>query len=142
MSFLDKLKSGVSEAGTKAKILVEINKLKLINVGKQNEINGLYKEIGEKVALAAEVGQELQLSYFSHQLEQIAMLKTEIEQNQLKITNLSDEKQCPDCNRSNPIDAIECIHCKTSFIVQERPVIEPTYIELPKQPGSVRRDED
>jgi len=142
MSFLDKLKSGVSEAGAKAKVLVEINKLKLINVGKQNEINSLYKEIGEKVALAAEVGQELKLSYFSHQIEQIAMLKTEIEQNQLKMTNLTDEKQCPDCNRSNPIDTIECIHCKASFIVQEQSVIEPTYIELSNPTKPTRRDEE
>jgi len=142
LSFIDKLKSGVSEAGMKAKVLVEINRLKLINVGKQNEINGLYKEIGEKVTLAAELGQELQLSYFSDQLEKISMLKTEIEQNLLKITNLSDEKQCPACQRSNPIDALQCPHCGNSFIVQERSTIEPTYIELPKQPKpSPRNDE-
>lgn len=75
MSFLDKLKSGVSEAGTKAKILVEINRLKLINVGKQNEISGLYKEIGEKVALAAEAGQELQLSFLATSLSKFQCLK-------------------------------------------------------------------
>ncbi|MFC6331490.1 zinc ribbon domain-containing protein [Paenibacillus septentrionalis] len=142
MSFIDKLKSGVSEAGMKAKVLVEINRLKLINVGKQNEINGLYKEIGEKVTLAAELGQELQLSYFSDQLEKISMLKTEIEQNLLKITNLSDEKQCPACQRSNPIDALQCPHCGNSFIVQERSTIEPTYIELPKQPKPSSRDDE
>lgn len=142
MSFIDKLKSGVSEAGMKAKVLVEINKLKLINVGKQNEINGLYKEIGEKVTLAAELGQELQLSYFSDQLEKISILKTEIEQNLLKITNLSDEKQCPACQRSNLIDAQQCTHCGHSFIVQERSTIEPTYIELPRQPKPTQRDDE
>ncbi|MCM3632353.1 zinc ribbon domain-containing protein [Paenibacillus camelliae] len=142
MSFLDKLKSGVSEAGTKAKILVEINRLKLINVGKQNEISGLYKEIGEKVALAAEAGQELQLSFFSHQLEQISILKTEIEQNQLKMLNLADDKQCPSCNRSNPIDAIGCVHCNASFIVQEHSTIEPQYIELNHPTKQARRDDE
>lgn len=142
MSFFDKLKSGVSEAGSKAKVLVEINKLKLINVGKQNEINGLYKEIGEKVTLAAELGQELQLVYFSEQLEKIAMLKTEIEQNQLKISNLSDEKQCPSCNRSLPIDAKACPSCNTSFLIEEPQIIEPTYIDLSSKPKDERGSDD
>lgn len=132
MSFLDKLKTGVSEAGSKAKILVEINKLKLVNVGKQNEINGLYKEIGEKVTQAAELGQELKLAFFSDQLEQIAILKGEIEQNQLRIVNLSDDKQCPSCQSTLPIDAKECPNCNNSFLIEEEQIIEPSYIELPK----------
>jgi len=132
MSFLDKLKTGVSEAGSKAKILVEVNKLKLINVGKQNEINGLYKEIGEKVTQAAELGQELKLAFFGEQLEQIAMLKSEIEQNQLRMINLTDDKQCPNCQSSIPIDAKECPNCNKSFLIEEKQAIEPNYIELPK----------
>lgn len=134
MNFFDKLKSGVSEAGSKAKVLVEVNKLKLINVGKQNEINGLYKEIGEKVALAAELGQELQLAYFSEQLEKISMLKTEIEQNQLKIANMSDDKECPQCRQTVSIEAKQCPNCNNSFLIEGRQQNERrTYIELPKQ---------
>lgn len=142
MSFFDKLKTGMSEAGSKAKVLVEVNKLKLINVSKQNEINGLYKEIGEKVTLSAELGQELQIAYFSEQLEKIAMLKTEIEQNQLKIANLSDDKQCPNCQRMIPIDAKQCPHCNNSFLIEEQVSIEPSYIDLPVQPKDKQGDDD
>lgn len=35
MSFLDKVKSGFSEAGSKAKVVMEVNKLKMQNNKKQ-----------------------------------------------------------------------------------------------------------
>lgn len=44
MSFFDKFKAGVSDAGNKAKTLVEINRLKLQNNGKKaTSMNSFWK---------------------------------------------------------------------------------------------------
>ncbi|GAB6992330.1 hypothetical protein [Paenibacillus pini] len=48
MSFFDKLKSGVTEAGNKAKNAVEINRLKMQNSSKQKEIEHSYQQIGKR----------------------------------------------------------------------------------------------
>ena len=119
MSFLDKLKTSVSEAGVKAKNLVEINKLKLINVSKNAEIDKLYKEIGEKVTNYAASNMDISAVLFQNQLEQIAILKHEIEQNNYQISHLSEEKLCPKCGRANTVNARYCIHCQASFTIIE-----------------------
>lgn len=45
--FFNKVKAGVSEAGNKAKTVVEINRLKLQNNGKQNDIDQQYQVMGK-----------------------------------------------------------------------------------------------
>lgn len=57
LEFFDKFKAGVSDAGNKAKILVEVNKLKLQNSGKKSDINEQLLEIGKVVYGVAEAGQ-------------------------------------------------------------------------------------
>lgn len=132
MSFMDKLKRGAAEAGNKAKIVVEINKLKLINVSKQNDISQIYKQIGEKVVGFHAQQTELNYSLFTSELEKIVMLKIEIEQNLQQIANLSDDKQCPSCGASNAIDARVCTTCQQAFPIHVVEAIEDKehYIEL------------
>jgi len=119
MSLIDKIKSGVSEAGQKAKIMVEVNKLRIINVSKQSEINSLYKQIGEKVTQYVDQSVSLESSLFASELEQIDILKFEIEQNNHQIHNLNDEKTCPHCNYDNAFDARECSQCHTPFPIHD-----------------------
>ncbi|MBC8079071.1 MAG: zinc ribbon domain-containing protein, partial [Gorillibacterium sp.] len=52
MSFFDKLKSGVTDAGNKAKLAVEVNRLKLQNHSKQKEIDQNFQKIGKQVFLS------------------------------------------------------------------------------------------
>ncbi|MCR8655818.1 zinc ribbon domain-containing protein [Paenibacillus endoradicis] len=124
MSLIDKIKSGVSEAGHKAKIVVEVNKLRIINVSKQSEINSLYKQIGEKVSQFVDQNISLEPSLFASELEQIDILKFEIEQNILQIHNLNDEKSCPHCHHDNAFDARECAQCHAPFPIHDIPNIE------------------
>lgn len=125
MSLIDKIKSGVSEAGHKAKIVVEVNKLRLINVSKQSEINSLYKQMGEKVSQYVDQSISLAPSLFAGELEQIDILKFEIDQNIQKIHNLSDEKSCPHCGHNNVFDARECSQCHEQFPIHDIANIEP-----------------
>lgn len=124
MSLIDKIKSGVSEAGQKAKIVVEVNKLRIVNVSKQSEINSLYKQIGEKVTQYVDQSIALQTSLFASELEQIDMLKFEIEQNTHQINNLNDEKTCPHCKHDNAFDARVCTQCHAPFPIHDVPNID------------------
>lgn len=119
MSFFDKLKSGLHEAGNKAKIVVEQNKLKLKNVSKESQIEKLYKEIGEKVVKLHMERKDYGLDEFKTELEAISILKLEIEQNEVAIAQLSDEKECHHCGKSNPIIARICTYCEKPFEIIE-----------------------
>ena len=115
MSF-DKFKAGVSDAGNKAKTLVEINRLKRKTTVK-SDIDEQLLEIG-KVVFATEAGkwppdQESIQSYVA----KIHQLNFEIEQNLLQIANLTDEKVCRGCGNSSAMNAKFCAHCGRTFEV-------------------------
>jgi len=131
MSFIDKLKSGMTEAGNKAKILVEQNKLKLANVSKQTQIEKLYKEIGAKVTKRHLAGEQFSTDDCKQELEAISILLLEIEQNEIEIAQLSDEKVCKQCGKDNTIVAKVCIHCNAPFdiIDANAPPHTPVYLE-------------
>ncbi|ANA81532.1 hypothetical protein PVOR_10444 [Paenibacillus vortex V453] len=136
MSFFDKFKAGVSDAGNKAKILVEVNRLKLQNNGKKSDIDEQLLEIGKVVFAATEAGQwppeeESIQSYVA----KIHQLNFEIEQNLLHIANLTDEKVCRGCGNSSALNAKFCAHCGRTFEViqvqseelrKEIPLLEET----------------
>lgn len=116
MSFFDKFKAGVSDAGSKAKTLVEINRLKLQNSGKKNDIDEQLLEIGKVVFAEVEAGkwppdQESIRDYIAN----IHQLKFEIEQNLHQIANLTDEKVCRSCGNSSAMNAKFCAHCGRTF---------------------------
>lgn len=118
MSFLDKFKAGMAEAGSKAKTVVEINKLKVINLSKQNDINQSYQEIGRLVYESYErAAGPLPESQLEPHLAGIRQLKWDIEQNLQKISSLSESKKCGDCGADVPFDARECPKCGFAFEV-------------------------
>lgn len=135
MSFLDKLKGGVTEAGNKAKLLVEINRLKVVNIGKQNEIDKQYKEIGKLVYENESAGtQGVEWEAFKERLEpammNIQQLKWEIEQNLQQIANLSDTRPCKRCGSMVAIGLRECPKCGHTF---EYTQVEQEILELPQE---------
>ncbi|MFD1955462.1 zinc ribbon domain-containing protein [Paenibacillus thailandensis] len=116
MSFLDKLKAGVAEAGSKAKTVVEINRLKMVNLSKQSDIQQSYQAIGKLVFEAAEsAGETLTNEQLEPHLSRIRELKWEIEQNLQKIANLSETKVCGECGADVAFDARECPKCGSEF---------------------------
>lgn len=126
----------MSDAGNKAKILVEVNRLKLQNNGKKSDIDEQLLEIGKVVFAATEAGQwppeeESIQSYVA----KIHQLNFEIEQNLLHIANLTDEKVCRGCGNSSALNAKFCAHCGRTFEViqvqseelrKEIPLLEET----------------
>lgn len=63
MSFFDKMKKGVTDAGSKAKSLVEVNKFRLNIQSLEAEIQERYKRIGQTVyqSTSGEIGSETEL---------------------------------------------------------------------------------
>jgi hypothetical protein len=115
MSFLNKMKSGISDAGNKAKVMVEVNKLRLHNSGKQKEIEKQFQEIGNIVFLTS-VGRELGNSNgdFQTNIDEILRLEREIEENRKQIKTLANEKDCV-CGKPAPLDAKFCSSCGATF---------------------------
>jgi hemerythrin-like domain-containing protein len=92
MSFFDKLKSGVEIAGNKAKVAVEVNRLKVQNHTKQKEIDQNMQKIGKQVFLSL-TGRsvEFEENQIRPFIEKTLELEKEIESNQQEIKRLSAE---------------------------------------------------
>ncbi|KKO51290.1 zinc ribbon domain-containing protein [Paenibacillus sp. DMB20] len=124
MSFMDKFKAGVAEAGSKAKTMVEINKLKLQNSGKKNEMNEQFQEIGKVVFEAVESGMwPPERERLETYIEQLSRLKWEIEQNELQIKNLTDVKTCKSCGQQAAIQDRYCSVCGYTFEIVQEPEV-------------------
>ncbi|MGM1046667.1 MAG: zinc-ribbon domain-containing protein [Bacillota bacterium] len=123
MSFMDKFKAGVAEAGSKAKTLVDINRLKLQNNSKKSDIEEQYQEIGKLVFDSIEEGSwPLTKEQLKPQINQILQLKWEIEQNLLQIKNLGDEKICKSCGNQVSINDRFCSKCGYTFEIELEPI--------------------
>ncbi|UNK19952.1 zinc ribbon domain-containing protein [Paenibacillus sp. N3/727] len=119
MSFMDKFKAGVTEAGSKAKTLVEINRLKLQNNSKKSDIEQQYQEIGKLVFDSIEEGSwPLTKEQLEPQINQIMQLKCEIDQNLLQIINLGDEKKCKSCGNLVSVNDRYCSKCGYTFEIE------------------------
>jgi len=117
MSFFDKLKSGVSEAGNKAKVAVEINRLRMQNSSKQKEILDHYQEIGRSVFMSlTNESQSLNSDHLEPIIQQILTLKDEIQKNQDQMGYVGDEKDCV-CGQKVGIAARYCPACGHAFEV-------------------------
>ncbi|MFC7681376.1 zinc-ribbon domain-containing protein [Paenibacillus sp. GCM10028914] len=123
MSFMDKFKAGVAEAGSKAKTLVEINRIKLQNTSKKNEIEQQYQEIGKLVFDSAEKGDwPLTKEQLEPQINHIVQLKWEIEQNLQLIKNLTDVKTCKSCGNQVSINDRFCSKCGYTFEIEHESI--------------------
>jgi len=94
MSFMDKVKAGMAEAGHKAKTVVEINRLKLQNHNKLGEIDQQYKEIGKRVYVASleDSGIDRVEGQLYPFYSKIKFLQEEIQHNLQQIKFLSEEQ--------------------------------------------------
>lgn len=115
MSFINKMKLGFMEAGSKAKMVVEVNKLILQNSNKQQEIEKLYQNIGRSFFQKA-VGRLSDDAESDYQtgVVRIIRLENEIAENNKQIKQLTYEKDCF-CGKFAPLDARFCPFCGHIF---------------------------
>lgn len=124
-SFMDKFKAGVADAGSKAKLMVEINKLKLHNSGKKQEMKEHYQRMGELLYQMDEEGKwPPEREPLEPLIQQIHRLKWEVEQNELQIRNLADMKTCKSCGRQVSVSDRYCSGCGHTFEIMQSPAVE------------------
>ncbi|WP_462410833.1 zinc-ribbon domain-containing protein [Neobacillus sp. Marseille-QA0830] len=114
MSIFNKLKQGVSEAGTKAINTVEANRLKS-QIGKNNDlIQSLFTEIGRKVFSEyhnpqIQIGNLVDVEV--NQIHELLSLNGQLE---IDIKAIWNQKQCT-CGNLVALDAKFCSACGTRF---------------------------
>ncbi|MFS1513714.1 zinc ribbon domain-containing protein [Chengkuizengella sp. SCS-71B] len=139
MSMLDKLKKGFSEAGSKAKEVIEINQLKFKISVKQKEIDNKFMYIGEKIydqyqkQALVELDQDMEIM-----CKDIEQLKNEIKQIDLQIKELSNKKECS-CGHLVDIDNNYCSVCGHKF---EMKVVRNVYVADHEYTNIKPRNED
>ncbi|NDI33844.1 zinc ribbon domain-containing protein [Chengkuizengella sediminis] len=118
MSMLDKLKKGFSEAGNKAKEVIEINQLKFKISVKQKEIDNKFMYIGEKIYNQYQNQDLIELDQDMEMMcNDIEQLKNEIKQIDLQVKELSNQKECS-CGHLVDINDNYCQVCGHKFEVK------------------------
>lgn len=119
MSFLNKVKSGISEAGSKAKTMVEVGKVKMQIGSKEKEIEKNYRDIGRIVFLTANNREpDGGKTDYQSNIQEILKLENEVRELIKQIKTLSNEKDCV-CGKAVAIDARFCPSCGHTFTVTE-----------------------
>lgn len=115
MSFMDKVKSGLTEAGSKAKVLVEVNRLKMQNSTKKKEIDESMQQIGNLIFLSS-TGRRLEVTNEELQpiFDVILRLESERNDNLKQIKILSNEKECS-CGKTVTLEVHFCSSCGKTF---------------------------
>lgn len=115
MSFLNKVKSGISEAGSKAKTMVEVGKVKMQIGSKEKEIEKNYRDIGRIVFLTANDREpDGGKTDYQSNIQEILKLETEVQELIKQIKTLTNEKDCV-CGKAVAIDARFCPACGHTF---------------------------
>lgn len=116
MGVFDKVKQGMADAGTKAKILVEVNRLTLQISQKEKEIDETFKNIGKSVFEAI---QNNRLPDMEKEITPLCSMvlsnRDEIAQLEAQIKEVRNEKKCVQCSQSVTLDTKFCSNCGYKF---------------------------
>ncbi|MED1859028.1 zinc ribbon domain-containing protein [Brevibacillus reuszeri] len=132
MSFLDKLKQGVTDAGQKAKTVVEINRLKLQAQDLAKQVEEKQAKIGEIVFMSFSQNQTVTVtSEIEGYCHEIVEIQSEIKQLHSKIKELNNEKVC-DCGKVVSLETKFCPTCGHQFSMPPE-IIDISAISPPLQ---------
>jgi len=115
MSFLDKLKKGVTEAQTKVTVTVEVNRLRMQISSKKKDIESEYRRIGEAyfANFTGTEKKDIEPLLNSH-CENIVAIQKEIREIEEKIKEINNEKSC-ECGKIVPRETKFCPSCGHKF---------------------------
>lgn len=130
-SFFEKLKHGAAEAGKKAQVTVEVNRLRMQTSSLRKEIQQLYAQMGEAVYKQLENGQQGELPEACIAMAQeIDQKRKDIALVEQKIMELKNEANCTECGQVNPRDSKFCSGCGSKISVESE-TGEPKMVEAP-----------
>lgn len=129
MGFFNKIKESAAKAADKAKDSVEVVRLNSQIAVKRKEIERLYMQIGEAVFEAYQVNELSNAEQLIHNNSQfIIALQNEIEEIEVKVRALKDEKDCV-CGQVLPLDAKFCSSCGHKFELQAAVVVAEEVVD-------------
>jgi len=120
MAFFDKVKQGLDAAGKKTSEMIESQKLNSSIRGEKEAIEEVFRQIGkasfEKYA-ATGAGNEEYMGFFQTILEHQA----KISELSLKLDEIKNVKDCPNCHSEQPREVLFCSKCGFRFDAQQTP---------------------
>jgi RNA polymerase subunit RPABC4/transcription elongation factor Spt4 len=123
VDFLSKIKSGASEVGRQAQVLVEVNRLNAQISEKRSGIQNRFRDIGQDIYEQFKFSGTVE---FKDSLRSICLeirkLEAEIDEITEKITQLKGVKQCPKCSKTIETSARFCPNCGATL---EEPQPQP-----------------
>ena len=123
MAFFDKVKQGLDAASKKTTEMIETQKLNSSVRGEKEAIEEVFRQIGktsfEKYAATGE-GAEDNLGFF----QTILAHQGKIAELEIKLDELKNVKECPNCHAENPREVLFCSKCGFRFEVPQTPPSE------------------
>ena len=115
---INKAKTIASATGKKATEIVEVSKMKLQVVQINNDIDKLYKKIGELTygKIKNNINSDEQINGISNQIDE---LFEQISELNAKISEAEQTVKCTNCGALNSKDSIFCSRCGKSLIVSD-----------------------
>ena len=112
-SFLGKVKKGMSDVGEKAKVMVGVNQIRTQIYQLEREICLNYEAIGKKAfeELVKYGDSSITIQQTDEIVNSIKAKNQEIETLNVKIMELTGEKQCTNCSKLIPLNTKYCPEC-------------------------------
>lgn len=109
-----KAKDVADVAGKKTGEALELTRLRINATELGNKIEKIYLDLGKKVYAAAKAEEDC-TDFVNLKIEEIDKIKAEIERVEVKISELKNEKKCPECGAFNTRDSIYCKKCSAKL---------------------------
>lgn len=112
---IEEIKSTAGKVVKKSGELVELSKIKLAISTTNAEISANYKLLGELVYLGQKEEAEADSEKIAETIEKIDALCEKLSSLEATLAELKNEKICPNCGKSNPLDQRYCGNCGMHF---------------------------
>lgn len=115
---LDQVAQGAKSISKSAQKGLEIMALKSKVTAIRGSMGKDYRMIGEMTFLAIQAGEEAAISDRVAELVTVVREKlAQIEEHENRILEINEEKICPQCQKTSPMEALFCQSCGTKFEV-------------------------
>ena len=121
MKLFKDLKKGATEASEKAKVMIEINKLKIQISQNEKEIDDEFRKIAETVFDMFKAGNMGEMT--SSIIESCDMCLSKEEKNkelEIEIRKFKNERECSNCGATVKLDIKFCPSCGYKFEITEK----------------------
>ncbi len=110
-NFLSEIKSKANKVAKKSGEFFELSKIKLNIANTKSDISSQFKLLGEMVYVAHRDSIEVDAEKFEEIIAQIDALYAKCDELSESAAGLSNKKLCPECEKTNDINASFCSGC-------------------------------